>query len=211
MSSTAAETSQLGVSNQLASLVPTFDPSRDDLVTYQQKVELVTAAWPKTKLAELQTRLILNTTGSAFQKLQIHQAELVTGEEAAIKKLVELLGGQWGRVPLAKKYEEAEIALFHTQQHSDETNDSYLARADVNWSKLLAQKVTLADLQAFITLRGSCLTAEDKKRIVLESEAAGQLTTKRVAESIRMLGSVFFNDITGNKRTVKSKVYDQMH
>ena len=209
MSSTAAETSQLGVSNQLASLVPTFDPSRDDLVTYQQKVELVTAAWPKTKLAELQTRLILNTTGSAFQKLQIHQAELVTGEEAAIKKLVELLGGQWGRVPLAKKYEEAEIALFHTQQHSDETNDSYLARADVNWSKLLAQKVTLADLQAFITLRGSCLTAEDKKRIVLESEAAGQLTTKRVAESIRMLGSVFFNDITGNKRTVKSKVYDQ--
>ena len=81
----------------------------------------------------------------------------------------------------------------------------------MNWSKLLAQKVTLADLQAFITLRGSCLTAEDKKRIVLESEAAGQLTTKRVAESIRMLGSVFFNDITGNKRTVKSKVYDQMH
>ena len=206
---TAAESSQLGVSNQLASLVPTFDPSRDDLVTYQQKVELVTAAWPKSKLTELTTRLILNTTGSAFQKLQIHQAELLTGEETAIKKLVELLGGQWGRIPLAKKYEEAEIALFHTQQHGDETNDSYLARADVNWSKLLAQKTTLADLQAFITLRGSSLTAEDKKKIILESETEGQLTTKRVAESIRMLGSVFFNDITGNKRTVKSKVYDQ--
>ena len=208
-STTAAESSQLGVSNQLASLVPTFDPSRDDLVTYQQKVELVTAAWPKSKLTELTTRLILNTTGSAFQKLQIHQAELLTGEESAIKKLVELLGGQWGRVPLAKKYEEAEIALFHTQQHGDETNDSYLARADVNWSKLLAQKTTLADLQAFITLRGSGLTAEDKKKIILESETEGQLTVKCVAESIRMLGSVFFNDITGNKRTVKSKVYDQ--
>ncbi|CAL1140205.1 unnamed protein product [Cladocopium goreaui] len=209
MAITAAETTQLGVSNQLASLVPTFDPSRDDLVTYQQKVELVTAAWPKSKLTELTTRLILNTTGSAFQKLQLHQAELLTGEESAIKKLIELLGGQWGRVPLAKKYEEAEIALFHTQQHGDETNDSYLARADVNWSKLLAQKTTLADLQAFITLRGSSLTAEDKKKIILESESEGQLTTKRVAESIRMLGSVFFNDITGTKRTVKSKVYDQ--
>ena len=209
MSTTAAETTQLGVSNQLASLVPTFDPSRDDLVTYQQKVELVTAAWPKSKLTELTTRLILNTTGSAFQKLQLHQAELLTGEEFAIKKLIELLGGQWGRVPLAKKYEEAEIALFHTQQHGDETNDSYLARADVNWSKLLAQKTTLADLQAFITLRGSSLTADDKKKIILESESEGQLTTKRVAESIRMLGSVFFNDVTGTKRTVKSKVYDQ--
>ena len=127
----------------------------------QQFQPLVHDLW---RVSGQTTRLILNTTGSAFQKLQLHQAELLTGEESAIKKLIELLGGQWGRVPLAKKYEEAEIALFHTQQHGDETNDSYLARADVNWSKLLAQKTTLADLQAFITLRGSSLTAEDKKK-----------------------------------------------
>ena len=48
-----------GVSNQLSSLVPTFDPATDDLLIYQQKVELVVAAWPKGKLPELITRLIL--------------------------------------------------------------------------------------------------------------------------------------------------------
>ena len=37
-----------GVSSQLATLVPTFDPGVDDLL-YQQKVELVYAAWLKAK------------------------------------------------------------------------------------------------------------------------------------------------------------------
>ena len=52
-----------GVSNQLASLVPKFDPAVDDLLIYQQKVQLVTAAWPKTKLIELATRPVLGCKG----------------------------------------------------------------------------------------------------------------------------------------------------
>ena len=113
-------------------------------------------------------------------------------------------------MPLAKKYEEAEIALFHTQQHGDETNDSYLARADVNWSKLLAQKTTLADLQAFITLRGSSLTAEDKKKIILESETEGQLTSQTCCRiNSECWGRCFSMTSPATKRTVKSKVYDQ--
>ena len=68
-----------GVSNQLASLVPTFDPAVDDVLIYQQKVELVYAAWPKARTTELVTRLILGCKGSAFQKLQIYQAELLDG------------------------------------------------------------------------------------------------------------------------------------
>ena len=61
-----------GVSNQLATLVPSFDPGVDDVLVYQQKVELVYAAWPKNRTTELVTRLILGCKGSAFQKLQIH-------------------------------------------------------------------------------------------------------------------------------------------
>ena len=92
----------------------------------------------------------------------------------------------------------------------DESNDSYLARAEILWSKLLARKLRLEDIQAFIVLRGSTLAAEDKKRVILESdkEQAGSLTMKRVAESIRLLGASFFMDVTGQKR-VKTKVYDQ--
>ena len=90
--STAAD-SGLGVTNQLASLVRAFDPSVDDVLIYQQKVELVAAAWPKQRLTELVTRLILGCKGSAFQKLQLHQTELLSGEMKAAHKLVELLGG----------------------------------------------------------------------------------------------------------------------
>ena len=143
MTTAAESTGAVGVSNQLASLVPSFDPSKDDMVQYQQRVELVMAAWPKTKITELVTRLILNCQGSAFAKLQLHQSELLTGEESSVKRLIEILGGQWGRIPLEKQYQEAEEAIFHTIQRADESNDSFLARSDVMWSKLLARKLTL--------------------------------------------------------------------
>ena len=209
MSAASESTGTTAVSNQLATLVPSFDPAKDDLVQYQQRVELVTAAWPKAKLTELVTRLILNTQGSAFAKLQLHQTELLTGEESAVKRLIEILGGQWGRIPLEKQYQEAEEAIFHTIQRQDESNDSFLARSDVMWSKLLARKLTLESLQAYITLRGSCLSAEDKKRVVMESEAEGSLTMKKVSEAIRLLGATFFHDVTGLKKGAKTKVYDQ--
>ena len=181
-----------GVSNQLSSLVPGFDPAVDDMLVYQQKVELVLAAWPPTKLKELVTRLIFNTKGTAFQKLQIHQTELLTGEEASVHKLVELLGGQWGRIPLERQYEDAEQAIYHTLQKTDETNDSFLARADILWGRLLSRKITIADLQAYIVLRGSQLTADEKKRVIMDSESTGSLTMKKVSEAIRLLGVSFF-------------------
>lgn len=201
--------SSSGVSNQLASLVPSFDPSKDDLQTYQQRVELVLAAWPKARIQELVTRLILNCQGSAFQKLQIHHAELATGDEKAVQKLIEYLGGTWGRIALQKQYEEAEQALYHCAQRSDESNDSYLARADILWSKLLSRKLTWEELQAFILLRGSTLSPEEKKRVILEADSSisGKLTVPRVTDAIRLLGATFFGEMTGQKRT-KLKVYD---
>ena len=82
-----------------------------------------------------------------------------------MRKLVEYLGGQWGKIPLERQYEDAEQALFHTTQKPDEANDSYLARADVMWSRLLARKMSLSDIQAYVVLRGSLLTAEEKKEL----------------------------------------------
>ena len=168
------------------------------MLVYQQKVELVLAAWPPTKLKELVTRLIFNTKGTVLQKLQIHQTELLTGEEASVHKLVELLGGQWGRIPLERQYEDAEQAIYHTLQKTDETNDSFLARADILWGRLLSRKITIADLQAYIVLRGSQLTADEKKRVIMDSESTGSLTMKKVSEAIRLLGVSFFRIWLGN-------------
>ena len=198
-----------GVGNALTTLVPSFDPSKDSLQIYTQKVELVLAAWPKTKVTELVTRLILNCQGSAFAKLQLHQADLLENDEKSVKKLIELLGGHWGRIGLERQYEEAEQALFNTTQMKDESNDSYLARADIAWSKFLAQKLSMQDLQAFVLLRGSTLTPEEKKRVILESDNSleGKLTVQRVSESVRILGATFFHEMTGLRTGSKQKVY----
>jgi hypothetical protein len=199
------------VSTQLASLVPTFNPATDDVIVYRQKVELVLAAWPKNRLTELVTRLILNCQGTAFQKLQLHHAELLTGDEKAVQKIVELLGGQWGQIGLERQYEDAKNALYHCQQRADESNDSYLARADVLWSKFMSRKVKMEDLQPYVLLRGSNLSPEEKKRVILESDQSleGKLTTQRVTEAIRILGASFFFDMTGQKKSQRTKVYDQ--
>ena len=204
------EKSDQQITNQLASLVPSFDPSKDDMQTYKQKVEIVLGAWPKTRITELTTRLILNTQGSAFQTLQLHHAELMANEEKSVTRLVELLGGQWGRIGLEQQYQDVENALYHTTQRADESHDSFLARADVLWSKAVARKLSLSDLQAFVTLRGSLLAPEEKKRVILDADQSleGKLTVPRVREAIRLLGATFFAAMTGQKTTARTKVYD---
>lgn len=149
------------VPNQLASLVPTFDPAKDDLTDYTKKVQLLMNMWPDGKWTELATRLILGCSGTAFQKLQQKSAEITANDRKSIQQIIELLGGQWGQIPLERRYEAAEKALFRCTQRQDETNDSFLARADVLWQELLLKDVKLEELQAYITLRGSNLSAED--------------------------------------------------
>ena len=109
-STTDSEVSSM-VPNQIAALVPTFDPSKDDLQVYSQKVMLLLDAWPVGKYTELTTRLILNCSGSAFMNLQLHQSELMENERKSVKRLIEILGGHWGQIGLEKKYEHAERAL----------------------------------------------------------------------------------------------------
>ena len=84
--------------------------------------------WPENKINELVTRLILGTSGAAFQKLQLQKDELMVGGKSGVEKLVKVLGGHWGKVSLERKYEIFEKAVFRCSQRSDESNDSFLAR-----------------------------------------------------------------------------------
>ena len=206
---TATATGEQFVPNQLATLVPSFDPSKDSLEIWSQKVELLASTWPQSKLSELATRLILNCSGSAFQKLQLHKDELIKNDPKAIKALVAYLGGQWGKVPLEKRFDAAEKALFRCAQRPDESNDSYLARADVLWSELISKNMSLSELRAYVVLRGSQLPGEDKKRVLVESGAENdaQLTLDRVSKAIRMLGAGFFQEYAGLRKQ-KLKTYD---
>ena len=200
----------MSVGAQLAMLVPTFDPSIDSVDTWSQKVEMLMVAWPKAKLDELATRLVLGCKGTAFQKLQLARAEVIKNDEKAIKRLVEIVGGTWGQVPLEHRFELAEKALYRSSQRSDETADSYLARMDVVWTEMLTKGVLLEELQSYVVLRGSKLSMEDKKRVIVESggETSGKLDLKRVSSAIRMIGSNFFQEMTGGKKDRSLKVYD---
>ena len=209
----AASTSDGGgtfVPSQLATLVPTFDPAKDDLTVYSQKVSLLLSAWPEGKYNELATRLILGCSGSAFNKLQIHASEITQNDKKSIQRIVELLGGHWGQINLERQYEYVERALYRCAQKSDESADSYLARADNMWTELLSKSIDLKAIQAYVTLRGSLLSSDDKKRVILDSDGAGSgtLSITKVQAAIRMLGANFFQDMTGARRG-RGKTYDQ--
>lgn len=166
--------------------------------------------WPDNKWTELSTRLILNCQGSAFKKLQLHQKEVMKNERKSIQRLIEILGGHWGQINLEKQYEYAERALYRCQQKADESADSYLARADILWTELTTQTTKIEDLQAYVTLRGSQLSSDDKKRVLLDADAAGsgKLSLEKVHAAIKMLGAGFFHDVTGVRKS-RGKTYDQ--
>ena len=73
------------------------------------------------------------------------------------------------------------------------------------------RKMSMEELHAYCLLRGSQLSPDDKKRVILESDASleGKLTVKRVTEAIRLLGANFFQEMTGQKKGIRTKVYDQ--
>lgn len=200
------------ITHQLVSLVPTFDPSEDNVKIWSSKVSLLLNAWPSDKYQELATRLILNTKGSAFQKLQIQQKDLVIKGISGIKKIVKIVGGSWGQIPLEHRFELVEKALYRSQQKTDESSDSCINRIDNVWSELPLKGMTLEQAQAYALLRGSRLSADDRKRGLVEygAESKGELEVSKVTSAIRMLGSSFFQECTGLRKDVKQKTYDQM-
>ena len=73
-----------------------------------------------------------------------------------------------------------------------------------------SQKVKIEDIQPYVILRGLLLTPEEKKKVILESNQSleGKLATRKVIDSVRMLGARFFNEMSGLKKPQRTKVYD---
>ena len=186
--------------------IPKFIPGTTDVTEYTKKLEFLAAMWPKEHLSQLAPRAALLCEGSAFKKVAgLAPDKLKANDVSGVKLLVDTLGGLWGRTAVEQKYDTFERAIFGTIQKADETNDSYLARHDIHFEELLAQGVSFEEVRAYILLRQSSLTAEDRKRIVVELD--GQLSYKKVCASVRLLGSRFFSDF-GQRGSIKTKTYD---
>ena len=192
-------------------LIPAFKPGITDLTEYSRKMQFLAQMWPQEHLSQLAPRAALLCEGSAFQKLiRIDAAKLKTNDRKGVELLVNTLGGVWGKTVLENKYERFEKAIYATSQRSDETNESYLARHEILFEDVLSQGATFADMRSYILLRNSGLSADDKKKVIVDS--GGTLDYTTVTSSIRMLGSRFFQDVQGvAKSTQRTKAYEINH
>ena len=187
--------------------IPKFIPGTTDVTEYSKKLQFLAAMWPKESLALLAPRAALQCEGSAFKKVSsLPVDKLKSTDDSGVKLLVATLGGSWGKTAVEQQYDTFEKAIFGTTQKADETNDSYLARHDIHFEELLAQGVSLEEIRAYILLRQSSLTPDDRKRIVVE--LGGKLEYKKVCASIRLLGSRFFGELQGQRGPQKTKTYD---
>ncbi|CAE7230274.1 RE1, partial [Symbiodinium sp. CCMP2456] len=186
--------------------IPKFIPGTTDVTEYSRKLQFLAAMWPKEHLSLLAPRAALMCEGTSFKKVaSLDASKLKANDESGVKLLVSTLGGSWGKTALEEKYDCFEKAIYGTIQKADETNDSYVARHDVHFEELLAGGVTLKEVRAYILLRQSQLTADDRKRIVVEMNGAWDY--QKVCSAIRLLGSRFFTDLQG-QRSGKTKTYD---
>ena len=137
---------------------------------------------------------------------RLDPSKLKSSDEGGVKLLVATLGGSWGQTDLERSYDYFDRAIYGTVQKSDETHDSYIARRDVHFEEMLSQGTTLDQIRAYVLLRQSQLSSEDRKRIVIES--GGKLEYSKVGPAIRLLGSRFFSDLQGQRTGHRNKVYD---
>eukprot|EP00435_Cladocopium_sp_Y103_P068844 s785_g32.t1 len=132
--------------------------------------------------------------GTAFAKVvRLDPEKLRVGTTEGVQLVVKTLGGVWGQSRLEKKYERFERAIFGTIQKPDETHASYLARHEVQYEDLLSMGATLTEMRAYILLRNSGLSSEDKKKIIID--ANGELLYDKVTSALQLLGSKFFGEV----------------
>ena len=188
-------------------LIPSFDPGETDLSDYTRRLEFLAGIWPSDQLQHLAPRAALMCKGSAFQKvLRLDPEKLKVKSPDGVKLIVTTLGGVWGKTVLENKYEKFEKAIYGISQRQDESNDSYLARHEILFEDLISQGAQLSEMRAYILLRNSTLSSEDKKKVLVESK--GDLKYDTVTTAIRMLGAKFFQDVQGNQKISKTKTYD---
>ena len=190
------------------SMIPAFKPGETDVNEYAKKLEFLSGLWPQEHLSHLAPRAAMLCEGSSFKRvMRLDPSKLKVNSTSGVKLLVTTLGGIWGRSTLEDKFERFERAIFTTIQRPDETHESYLARHDFQFEELLQMGVGFKEMRAYILLRNSGLNAEDKKKLIVDSQ--GNLAYEEIVSSLKLLGSKFFHEVqSGSKTSMRSKTYD---
>ena len=81
-----------------------------------------------------------------------------------------------------------------------------MARHDIAFEDLISKGVSLQDVRAYVLVRQSTLSPEDRKKIIMDN--GGQLTYDLARRSMRLLGSRFFQDLQGSRNPQVKKTYE---
>lgn len=189
-------------------LIPSFKPGETDINDYSRRMTFLSGIWPSEHLSLLAPRAALACEGSAFQKVvRLDPTKLKVNSVDGVQLLVKTLGGTFGKTTLENRFERFERAIYTTSQKPDESHESYVARHEVQFEDLMSQGVSIADVRAYVLLRNSGLSAEEKKRVIID--AGGDLSYDRVIAALKLLGSKFFHEVqTGTKSGHRNKTYD---
>eukprot|EP00435_Cladocopium_sp_Y103_P061648 s411_g23.t1 len=182
------------------SILPSFDPSADDPREYVDKVKFLHSICPAKDKAMLAPRLALLMKGTAWAQIKAMDATKLSDPEQGINVLLKAVA-TWEEAAELQTYDKFEKAIYKVIQRSDETNMSYVNRMNVSFLDLGDAK--LADMQAFVLLRQSSLTSDDKRKVI--TMTGGKLETDKIESAMRSLSTKVLG--SGSASDPKKKVY----
>ena len=188
--------------NNLWSCLPSFDPQSDDPKEYADKVRFLEKICPKKDKAMLAPRLAMLMKGTAWAQVRGLDAEKLMDATSGIKTLLSAIS-TWEEAEELQVYEKFEKVLYKTTQRPDETTQSYVNRLAVAFNEVEGRAVR--DFRAFIMLRQSALSVEDKKKVV--SMVGDTLSPEKVEGAMRQLST----RILMGQSDGKKKVYPLNH
>eukprot|EP00435_Cladocopium_sp_Y103_P019549 s1700_g4.t1 len=189
------EKASVGLWNQL----PSFDPSTDDIREFSQKARFLHGVFPAKDKGNLAPRLAMLCKGTAWSQVRVLDPKKLTDPEDGVDYLLAALSA-WEETSELKTFELFERALYKVNQKADEATHSYALRLHAAFDDL-GDKVTVKEMQAFVLLRQSGLTNEDKKRVL--SMTNGELKLQGVEQAMRTLST----KVLMSSGETKKKIY----
>ena len=156
--STAADDPGEGNNQHIWSLLPNFDPSIDSAREYMEKVKFIDGICPKKDRSMLAPRLAMLCRGTG--QVKSLPATSLVDEVNGVKNLLAALS-TWEGSSEMRTFELFERAIYKTTQRPDESSLSFVNRLQVAFNEL--GSTTIDEMRAFLLLRQSTLTSEDKK------------------------------------------------
>lgn len=189
-------------SHQIWSILPTFDPTSDDPKEYGDKVRFIAGICPVKDKPMLAPRLAMLMKGTAWAQVKGLSAETLADPAKGVEALLKAVS-TWEEAAELQTYDKFEKAIYKVLQRNDETNLSYVNRLNVAFLEL--GKVDLTDMKAFILLRQSALTPEDKKKVI--TMTSGELEASKIEAAMRSLAT----RVLGGQQEQKKKIYPVNH